>query len=174
MAILKSDLSRDVGLVRKLVFESLAGPQIRENNLLTRLSEAIGGRRNSIFESADRRVKLETDSKMVPIVARLQRKRPEGGNSISNQWKVEAFGFYDSHVVSDVMKGVNNVHKVSNSQNSCFPCPHVCKPIHLLPHCLVQKILMHMSATPPLDGQNYSMCIWDNYCRTGFLLNNRH
>lgn len=110
--ILKSDFCRDVSVIKKLVFESLTGPTVRENNLMTSLAEKIGARKNSIFSSATQRVKLESNSKVLPIVSRLQRKSPEGDHYISNQWKVEAYGLYESHKVSDVIKGVNNVHKV--------------------------------------------------------------
>ena len=112
LVLLKSDLGREAGLNKKILFESLAGLEIRENNLLTRLAEEIGARKNSLFESAMRRVQMESDSKVLPIVSRLQRKSPMGDKFISNQWKVEAFGLYDSHLVSDVVKGVTNVHKV--------------------------------------------------------------
>ena len=112
MDLLKNDLSREAGLNKKILLESLTGLEVRNNNFLTRLAEEIGARKNSVFESAKRRGKMESESKLLPIVARLQRKSPEGDKFISLQWKVEAFGLYDSHLVSDVVKGVNNVHKV--------------------------------------------------------------
>ena len=112
LSILKPDLRRDVSLVKKLLFESLTGPKVRDNNLLSSLAAAIGGRKKSIIESSARRVKLELSTKMLPIVSRLIRKAPEGEKYISNQWKAEAYGFYESHLISDVIKGVNNVFKV--------------------------------------------------------------
>ena len=112
LKILKPDLRRDVTLVRKLLYESLTGPKVRDNNLLSSLAEAIGARKNSIFDSSSRRVKLEINTKMLPIVSRLIRKAPEGEKYISNQWKAEAYSLYESHLLSDVIKGVNNVFKV--------------------------------------------------------------
>ena len=111
--ILKPDLCKDVCLVRKLLFESLTGSLVRENNLLSSLSETIGARKPTLLESANRRVKLENNIKMLPIVSRLIRKSPQGDKHITNQWKVEAYGLYESDLVSDVIKGVNNVYKVS-------------------------------------------------------------
>ena len=65
-----------------------------------------------ILKSAEVRKKLETTMKIAPIVGRPQRKSPEGEKYISMKWKLEAFELYDSHLVSDVMKGVTQVHKV--------------------------------------------------------------
>ena len=110
--MLKSDFGRDVSVIKKLLFESLTGPMVRDNNLMTSLAEKIGARKNSIFNSALRRVKLEADNLVLPIVSRLQRKCPDGDRYISNQWKAEAYGLYESHLISDVIKGVNNVYKV--------------------------------------------------------------
>ena len=110
--ILKPDLRRDITLVRKLLLESLTGSNVRDNNMLSSLAEAIGVRKNSVFDSSSRRMKLEINTKMLPIVSRLIRKAPEGEKYISNQWKAEAFSLYESHLLSDVIKGVNNVYKV--------------------------------------------------------------
>ena len=110
--ILKPDLGRDVTVIKKLIFESLTGPMVRDNNLMTSLAEKIGARRNSLYDSAAKRVKLESDNRVLPIISRLQRKSPEGDKYISNQWKAEAYALYEDHLISDVVKGVNNVHKV--------------------------------------------------------------
>ena len=115
--MLKSDFGRDVSVIKKLLFESLTGPMVREHNLMTRLSEKIGARKNSIFDSAARRVKLESDNQVLSIVSRLQRKSPMGDRYISNLWKAEAYGLYENHIISDVIKGVNNVHKVMQFLN---------------------------------------------------------
>ena len=62
-------------------------------------------------------MKLDEERKLVPLVSRLQRKSPEGQNIISTQWKVEAIGFFEPEVISDVLKGHNNVFKVSFSSS---------------------------------------------------------
>ena len=111
LIILKPDLSRDVSLVKKLLFESLTGSKVRDNNLLSSLAETIGARKQTVLHCAAQRVKLEINTKMLPIVSRLIRKSPEGEKYISNHWKAEAYGLYENHLISDVIKGVNNVYK---------------------------------------------------------------
>ena len=110
--ILKRDSTRDGVVVRKLLFESLTGSSVRDLNLLSQLAVAIGARKRSILAGACRRSKLETDHKLVPIVARLQRKSPEGKHVISTQWKLEVVGFFETDAISEVLKGHNHVYKV--------------------------------------------------------------
>ena len=89
--------------------------------MLSQLADAIGARKPSILTGACRRSKLESDQKLVPLVARLQRKSPEGMHVISTQWKVEAVGFFETDVISEVLKGHNHVYKVGNIGSKCLP-----------------------------------------------------
>ena len=124
MSILKMDSSRDGVVARKCLFESLTGPSVREANMLSVLAEKIGARKGSILTSAKNREKVENDMKLVPFTSRLQRKPPEGHNVISTEWQVQAWGFFDSEVVSDVVKGHTNVHKVSLTYFTKCLVPH--------------------------------------------------
>ena len=113
LQIVKLDLSRDGSTVRNLLFESLTGPSVQDQHLLSQLADVIGARKSSVYAGAVRRSKLETEQKLVPIVSRLQRQSPHGQNVISNQWKIEAVGFFETEAISDVLKGHNNVFRVS-------------------------------------------------------------
>ena len=110
--ILKGDFSRNGVVARKCLYESLTGKSVRESGCLSALADVIGARKTSIYLSAKNREKLESDSKIVPFLSRLQRKPPVGQNIVSQEWQIKAWGFFDSEVVSEVVKGHNNVLKV--------------------------------------------------------------
>ena len=113
LSILKKDSSRNGVVARKVLFESVTGPSVRDTNLLSVLAEEIGARKGTILQSAKSREKFESDMKLIPFASRLQRKPPVGQNVISPEWQVKAWGFFDSEVVSDVVKGHTNVMKVT-------------------------------------------------------------
>ena len=114
LCILKRDTSRNGVIARKCVYESLTGKSVRDCGMLSALAEALGARKPTILLSAKNREKTENDSKLVPFLARLQRKPPVGQNVISPEWQVKAWGFFDSEVISEVVKGHNNVLKVGS------------------------------------------------------------
>ena len=111
LVLLKSDLSRDGNLVKKLILESVSGQSIRENNLLSQLAEELDVRKATVLNNVDNRIKFETEVKIVPIVSRLQRRSPVGDKFISTKWKLDAYGLYENQLVSDVLKGYHNVKK---------------------------------------------------------------
>ena len=100
-------------MARKLLLEGITGSDLRENNLLSQIAEYIGARKESILDSSKDRTTVENNHKLIPIVARLERKSPEGTNIISIEWKIKCVAFYETDGVSDILKGHNNVFKVN-------------------------------------------------------------
>ena len=115
--LMKTDLSRSGALSRQMCLESLTGSDIQNNNLLKCLADRIGARKESVLNSAKRRVKMESDQKLIPIVTRMQRKKPEGDGFLTQEWILKAVQFYELDSTSDVLKGHCNVFKVSIDTN---------------------------------------------------------
>ena len=110
--ILKKDLTRDGVVSRKMFLESISGADVQSNQLLTSLAKLVGIRKRTLTASSNDRIKIESEQKLVPILTRIQRKSPEGVGFISLDWILKATTFYESDLISDILKGHNNVHKV--------------------------------------------------------------
>ena len=118
--MMKTDLSRSGALSRKMCLESLTGSDVQNNNLLRCLADRIGARKESVLNSAKRRVKMESDQTLIPIVTRMQRKKPEGDGYLTQEWILKAVQFYELDSTSDVLKGHCNVFKVSINNSEPF------------------------------------------------------
>ena len=110
--MLKADLSRNGTITRHLLFLSVTGSSVRDRNMLSKLAGVLGTSKASITTGSHRRTKLDNDQELVPIVSRLHRKSPGGQNVISDEWMIQAYSFFETENVSDVVKGTNNVYKV--------------------------------------------------------------
>ena len=109
--LIGGDETRDGKVARKMFFESLTGPAIRDGNLISQLASFLSARKNSMLDSAKCRKKLEDSKKLVPFINRLGRKPPEGEKVIPIDWKVKAARWYETDSVSDIIKGHNNIRK---------------------------------------------------------------
>ena len=105
-------MSRSGVISRQLCLDAITGLDVRDNSLLSSLAERIGARKESILNSAKRRAKLDQGSKLLPIVARMQRKSPEGSGYLTDEWVLKVVLFYECDSISDVMKRHCNTHKV--------------------------------------------------------------
>ena len=110
--IMRKDMTRSGVISRQLCLDAITGLDVRDNSLLSSLAERIGARKESILNSAKRRAKLDQGSKLLPIVARMQRKSPEGSGYLTDEWVLKVVLFYEWDSISDVMKGHCNTHKV--------------------------------------------------------------
>ena len=106
------DLSRNGNLCRKVLYESLTGPSVRESNHLTELADFLDARRKTVYTSAKEREKLEETQKIRPFMERLCRKPPSGDSVISPEWKLAAGTFYELDCVSEIIKGHHRMFKV--------------------------------------------------------------
>ena len=112
--ILSEDLTRNGVTIRKHILESMTSPIMRQNGLLSELASFLGARRKAIYCAADVRAKVEEDRILQPFADRMAQRPPVGEKIISKEWRLKAGDFYESHTVSDPVKGHHQVYKVTN------------------------------------------------------------
>ena len=110
-AIASSDSSRSVTATRKQILQSLTGETVRSSNQLNLLSETIGARRSTVENEAKSRQILDERQKIIPYMKLLARKLPGGGRYVTTEENFDVVSFYESDLVSDLLKGHNNVIK---------------------------------------------------------------
>ena len=110
--IAQTDLSRNGITMKKILLESVSGPEVRNAHQLKLLSEVLGARRKTLFEMSKMRILTEENKKLAQLVEKLCRKPPEGEKIISLEWKLEAGHFYEQDNISDLIKGHHCIYKV--------------------------------------------------------------
>ena len=75
------------------------------------MADTIGARLSTVTEEARKREVLEEKRTLIPYLNVLSRKSPEGARIVSDDEKYDVINFYESEIISDVLKGHNNVFK---------------------------------------------------------------
>ena len=109
--IASSDNSRTVTATRKQILQSITGEPVRSANQLSILAKTIGARRSTVEHEAAIRKELEENKCIIPHFKLLARKKPEGVRFVSESEELDVVSFYESEVVSEVLKGHNNTFK---------------------------------------------------------------
>ena len=111
--IVLGDLSKNGTLCRKVLYECITGPSVRDCSQLTMLADLLPARRKTVYASAKEREKLEETQQIRPFMDRLCRKPPTGDSVISPEWKLATGSFYELDCVSEIIKGHHKIFKVS-------------------------------------------------------------
>ena len=108
-ALACSETSRSVTATRKQILQGMTGRSVTEANQLNQLAEAIGARTKTVYNEAKTRENIEERKQIVPYLKLVARKRPEGTRYVTEEEGIEVVYFYENPLVSDVLKGHNNV-----------------------------------------------------------------
>ena len=104
-----SETSRSATATRKQILHALTGKLVRDSNQLKQLAEEIGARRTTVEKESKTRNLIEERKQIVPYLTILSRKIPEGSKYVTEEEALEVVYFYESELVSEVVKGHSNV-----------------------------------------------------------------
>ena len=104
-----SDQTRQNIATRKQLLQAIAGQPVKAAHQLSHLSQILGIKRASVEKAATEREDIDYREQIVPYLSILKRKSPEGYGIVSEEEKIDVISFYESDLVSDVLKGHNNV-----------------------------------------------------------------
>ena len=103
--------SRSAEATKKQILLSITGVSVRSANQLGALACVLGARKPTVLSVASKRFLLEDKGSILPYLQVLDRKSPEGSKIVSVDEKLETILFYESDLVSEPLKGHNNVLK---------------------------------------------------------------
>ena len=106
-----SGSSRESTATRKQILLAVTGRPVREAKQLNILADEIEARHATVVSEAKKRAELDEQQKLIPYLDVLGRKSPEGARIVTDEEKMKVIDFYESEIVSDVLKGHNNVMK---------------------------------------------------------------
>ena len=106
-----SGSSRESTATRKQILLAVTGRPVRAAKQLNILAEEFEARHNTVVNEAKKRAELDEQQKLIPYLDVLGRKSPEGARIVTDEEKMKVIDFYESEIVSDVLKGHNNVMK---------------------------------------------------------------